>query len=106
VPIPKSVRIQRPRLNALACTSSQPLQNVSVATDMCAAEAAGLVEMRTRSLLAILRVGAGVAHGRRQIGHRDPHPRLSIPLPFAHGHGRECSTRCRFRSSFAEILER
>jgi hypothetical protein len=38
----------------------------------------------------------GVAHGRRQIGHCDPHLRLSIPSPFAHGHGRECSTRCRF----------
>jgi hypothetical protein len=37
-----------------------------------------------------------VAHGRRQIGHRDPHLRLSIPFQFAHGHGRACSTRCRF----------
>jgi len=48
----------------------------------------------------------GVAHGRRQIGHRDPHMRLSIPFPFPMAIGESVVHDADSRFSFAEILER
>jgi len=49
VPMPQSVRIQRPRLNALACTRS-PLQYVLVPAYVRAPQTTRFIKMRTRSL--------------------------------------------------------
>ena len=63
--------------------------------------------LRVRSIRArSARVGVLMAHGRRQIGHRDPHLRLSIPLPFAHRHGGSVVQNTDSRASFTKILER